>query len=378
MTFNLSDVRVHWNIIKPLNSNGFLEVRLTPVVVDDYDEFWKHLDGLKRLMGVKFGTPCFKVSFFVKSWEEFEEIVLFRDSYFVYNSKMCYGLQLRFKDKDGFIDGSYSSVNEVRLIGFDVESKDKGKPVGFKKELFDKYVFGVVSVLEKYGLFNPSIISSGAGKHLLYFIETQRITDGRKEWYKSFIDELNVVCSNDYFVLDPLKDFTRIWGCVYNPKRKEPIIVESISDHVSKSFKIKSKRQPKIVTDVRDVLSVGSVKDSLEFNILLKGESVPKGERNSVLVFFLKMLIRDTGEDYRLFEKVLKNHFGDINLNPSQGIKGKSYNKGGVLNWCRENMGWLEQHDDLLELYNDYRSVSSDLEPLMVPDDLQGEFTKYV
>lgn len=351
--FSLEEAERFWSIISPVGVDDFVEVRLTPTV-NVSEEFWFNCRELRRLLPT---TPVNKsVCFFIRSFEELRIILSFKNGWFCVNSKVCYGLNHRSRTVDGLLNGSYDCVKSVRLIGFDLEARDHSLIDGFKKELFEVFVRKVVIGLEFFGFKNPSIVWSGAGVHLLYLVVPVTVTVARREWFKDFVNDLSERFSNELFVLDALKDFTRVFGLPgsYNVKRGRLIVCEKVSSYVS-SFRLKSKRVPKVVPEVGvgvGVLPVGSVKGSLEFQLLL--HVPPAGERHQVLVFALKLLLKASGVDHRPFEVVLKKLYGDVVLNPVNGTSGKVYNKGIVINYCRKYWSWVVQYPLLVRLFNSY------------------------
>jgi hypothetical protein len=346
-----TELKDFWDLIKPNDKDGFVEIRLTPTV-NKSQEFWNNCKELKSLLP---NTPVNKmVCFFVKTFEELEIVINFKDGWFNYNSKVCYGVQLRYMKKDGSIDGSYESVRNYRFVFFDI---DTGVIEGFTKELFDDFLNYVISYLEREGLYEPIIVNSGGGHHLIFRVNETKVTMGRRLWLKEFMNNLcKKIFVHKLFKVDSLTDAPRVAGLVgsFNVKRGKQIKLVKKSDYVNAHFKIKSFRQKKLPEVKISKEDLPNVVNSLEFNILCKGQNVPQGKRNSVLVFFLKMLIRDNNLDYKLFEQKLKRVFPDIDLNIFKGIDNKQYNKGGVINWCKENMTWLKKYPDLVKLYNEY------------------------
>lgn len=385
----MTSLNEFWELMKP-EDDGYLEIRLTPVSFISLDEqerlsddakqtlissrktiFWSNLNELKRFMGKNFGTPSNKVSLFVRTLEEFKQIYMFNDGYFRKNGKPCYGINLRYKNEMGELNGSYECVKEYRFFYLDVDGGVDYSEDNFESELFRRYINSVVNSLKKYGLYHPSIISSGGGVHLIYKIKPQTVINSRKLWMKDFCDNLNLTLSNKHYTVDSLHDATRITALpgTVNVKRGKDVKVINISNYVCENFKIKYKKQlkPKNLSNQK---VNQSVKNSLEFRILAKGVDVPKGERNNVLVYSLKTLLKDTGTNYEPFEKYLRQFFPVINLNPSQGVDGKYYNKGVVINWCKKNMKWLRQHPDLLKLYEEYINNTGDLDEMELPENV--------
>lgn len=350
----LNSLNSWWGFLKPRHRNDFVEIRLIPSKnlvkgSEEYFRFWRELNDVHSIVFNKYGTIRNKsASFFVKTLEEVK-LLLFSSDFVFFNSKPCYGLNPRQRNDKGELNGTMDCVGFYDVVGIDIDNFDL-----LNNDNTDKFN-DLLLLLEKYHLFKPLIVSSGGGVHLIYRIKRQRVTESKKLWFKSFFEEISVKAELlGVNKLDVLHDSTRVFSIPgsFNVKRKKFVLVHTPSGFVNESFRVRFKKVLKSDVNFNSVGFVGGlggVEDSLEFMILSKGEEVPKGERNSVLVFFLKMLIRDLGEDYRKVERVLKNVFSDINLNPKNGIDGKNYNKKGVLNWCNRNWKWVCKQPDLVE-----------------------------
>lgn len=348
-----------WELIKPRNKNGYLEIRFTPAknTFNSYTEkfeFFNNLEELKKF----FKELLFnKVSVFVNNYNDFFNILNWKNGYFLKHGKCCYGVSERFRSKDGSIDGSYNSLKYYRFIFFDIEKEDhSGDLKKFEKKLFEDYIKQCIKILERYNLFNPSIISSGVGVHLLFRIPNTPITMGRRRWIKHFLKEELFFLNNNNFVIDGLHDATRVLGLPlsWNVKRGKKVSLIKKSDYINYDFNFRSLKTPKIKNTNNSNNNLNVV-DSLEFKILCKPD-VPVGNRHNTLVFALKLILRDTRSNYINFQKYLSKIYGFIDLNYNQGVEGKNYSKGIVLKWCRENISWLKKYPDLMELYNKYKN----------------------
>lgn len=356
--YNLDDVKKFWEVIQP-DDNGFVEIRLTPII-NTSNVFWNHCKTLSKLLPT---TPVNKmVCFFIKTYDELEQIITYNNGYFNINSKICYALNLRYITKDGVLNGTYDCVKNIRFIAFDIDNKEKITLIqGTTQEIFDDYVLKVVKFMERYGLYNPILINSGGGKHCIFIINKVKVTSGRRLWYKEFIEEIKLFCSNNEFVVDPLIDFTRIFSLPgsFHPKREVLVSIDRFSKHINNDFVMKSKKVPKINEEkilVYKKSALPNIKDSLEFQILL--HIPPKGERHQIVLFSLRLLLKEKGCDYLPYEAVLRKIYGGgLCLNPKVGTQNKTYSKGIIINYAKRNWEWVEKYPKLVEIYKQYIQV---------------------
>lgn len=289
MNHELETLKKFWNLIKP-NKDSFIEIRLMPVKTSSL--FWNYAENLSKEMRE---TPVNKkVCFFIKTYEELEKIVTYRQGYFSKNSKMCYGVNER-KEINNKINGSGECVVESRFMFFDVEATDHKDIVDFKEKMFENYCDSLIKQFEKFNLFNPTIIRSGAGKHFLFKIKSQKITKGKKLWLKEFAKEFEYLNNKTFCVDNISQDTVRVLGLpgVLNPKRNKLITIEKYSEHIN-DFKIKSKKVPKIIPTEKFKGTKEQAINNILKNSLTKmliTHKLKPGGRNNQLIFSLKLLL---------------------------------------------------------------------------------------
>ena len=351
------NLETFWNIIKPEKKNEYVEIRLTPTwSKQDWLKtryFYKNIEELKQTYKDVLYNKS--VCWFVQDFETFYNIISFNEGYFSKHCKICYGINTRVQNKDKTINGSYECVKEYRFLFFDIEAADHGEIKSeFYKKIFDEeYIPTVIKYLETFNLYDPTIINSGVGKHLLYKIKRQNVTPKRKQWLKEFMNELSKALSNDTFIIDALSDATRIFGMpeTMNIKRNKKVEVVKYSNVISE-FKIKSKRIEKVKYE--PVENLPPITKSLEWNVLIKSD-VPQGDRHRILIFALKLLLKAHNvTNVSQYEKKLREIYGmSVSLNPSNGTTDKTYSKGIILNWCKLHYDWLSKYPDLIKIRSD-------------------------
>lgn len=374
--YNLDTLKRFWYIIRPSSIHSdeqdYLEIRLTPYRrFGDYRMYTSYMIELMKLLP---NTPVNKqLCFFIKTYEELETIVTFKNGLLCEFFKICYGVNLRYMNKDNKIDGSYNSVKYYRFIFFDIERTDhQDIQDGYGKELLQQYVERVKTNLEKFNLEKPIVIDSGAGCHLLYRIPDTKITDSRKLWLKRFIKNNLKHLNNDIFSIDCIYDATRVLGLpgVLNPKRERLVKLLFADGIYSYWFKLGTtkvkKMQEQCSNNITDT-DLPSITDSLEWHILLN--NAPKGQRHTILIFALKLLLKAKKiVDVKPYEDVLRKIYGgSINLS-QYGTKNKYYNKGIILNWCKKHREWLYNNEKLVEIYEKYLSSKT----IKNKDDING------
>ena len=217
-------------------------------------------------------------------------------------AKICYSVNPRIKTDN--IAGDYEHMKKVHMIYFDVEPL--GITTGFQKNLDN-----LTDYLKRFGLKEPMIINSGLGRHILYKIKPQKITENKKEWYRSFVDELRLKFNTDTFRVDIPKDFTRVLGMPgsLNIKRQMPVYVLNLNDKINR-FKIKSKRVKKYnketTINAKDVLT--------KIVQILKTPLPEDAEINNVVWFNFKILLRDIGLDFNNLPDYIKQIRRDVEL----------------------------------------------------------------
>lgn len=349
MNANTTQLKMFWDYIKPKTKEEYVEIRITPFgtpTIENKRQFYKNLLQLKiELPNTKNNKY---ICWFCQTFDEVKTILTINNGFFN-THKLCYGVNKRFYNKKTqHIDGSYESLRYVDLLCFDLEKTDHSDITSdFEQSLFENYVKYVIHVLQRDNLFNPTIINSGVGKHLLYKIAPQKITDGKKLWYKQYIDDVNITLTNDNFTVDGLKDFTRILGLPgsMNPKRKKLTMIQTLSYHVN-DFKIKSRRlcalsvQQQTFKGTKDEAIQNILQDPL-VKLLLR-QQLPEGNRNSHLIFPLKILLIQHGFVERdtfvqsLFTKITHVQKERFPSNFPKTIR-TQFNKNVVNKYCRIN-----------------------------------------
>lgn len=275
--------------------------------------------------------------FFIKGFEQLKQILKYDNQFFAHNSKICYSLNPRFVINND-IAGGYTHIKFQNKIFFDIERKDHNPLSDYERIMIKEYVLYIAKYLERQNLTSPTIVQSGGGMHLLYRIESKLIDAGRKESYKQFILQIAEKFDNKIFHIDAVYDLTRTVGLVETLNPKNGFKVNAIQIGDDNEFfirKIKLPKLKKIETNVE-----GTVRGSLVWR-LISTNNLPTGDLNNVIVFYLKMLIRDLGEDYREYEaEVNVGYSAKWNLSPSTGINGKIRDFGLLVNWCKLHYNW--------------------------------------
>ena len=353
-----------WEWFKPDadEKNEYLEIRPTPTFDikteqgrNDRQFYYNKLKELnKQLPNTIVKKQC---QFFIQRFAEFIKIMEFDDSWLLNNIKICYGINTRWMDKEKNISGGYKNLRNFRFIFFDIDKVDHSNTDEWEVRFLDQFTTNVITHLEHYNLKHPTIINSGAGRHLLYRIEPNKITNGRKLWLKSWSKEIQTKFKNNMFELDSISDATRVFGLPYsmNVKRDARVHPVVISNFVSK-FKFHSKKQPKVNLE-QIQKDLPEIKDSLEFNLLMC-KDLPKGSIHSTILFASKLFLKASGmSKWRELGDMINKHRGSQHdFNPLNGTEGKNYNKGIIINWCKNNSDWVKKHPKILELYKKYKT----------------------
>jgi len=351
---NEEKLREFWEIIKPVKKNDYVEIRCAGNKFEHKSIYYNKL----RMFQEQYPEIIVKkgVQFFIKNFEELLKIVKFDDEAFSKNMKLCYGLCLRNAKTAELLDGSYKCVKQGRFVFLDIESVSHDDITGANQAILDEYVKLVTNYLKKFGLVNPIIIHSGAGRHTLYKISYFKITEARKRGYKHFIKQLQERFKDDRFIIDNVYDFTRIFGLpqTYNPSRNRIIEVINLPENIKNTFVVPSKRAPKFKkVDIDTALP--ALADSLEWKLMIHPD-LPLGEIHTTLLFALKLFMKQKNIlDYQDLQNKMNSVRGSNHLlNPLIGTEGKDYSPGIVINYCKKNYDWLQTQPDLLETYKKY------------------------
>jgi hypothetical protein len=345
LMINYNNLKEYWEFIKPTHQKSYVEIRFIPKFNDwqDKKQFYTHTYHLIQ-NGIKTTTPF---QFFINSYDELEKIAKIGNEWLFNNVKVCYGLNERF-EHDNKLGGTYDNLKETRFVFLDIDKKDHSMIEEKEEWLLDNYILHVKKQLEYYKLYNPTIVKSGAGVHLIYKIIPQSTSNGHRLWYKYWCDNLKNILVHNKFEIDMVSDFTRVFGLPesMNVKRKIKVHYTNINNDINGDFKFRVKKEPKIKIDAINEEDLPEIKDSLEWKIITHPE-VPQGEVHSILLFALKLLIKAKGvKDYKIYEKELNavrktNH----RLQPTNGTKGKNYNKGIIINWMKRNEEWCKKQN---------------------------------
>ena len=289
--YSLDELGKFEKFLFPLDTSEFVEIRLSSI---NNKEVYRVVDEFKK------ENPqiiCKKnTQFFVKNIEEIKKIITFKEGYFNINSKICYGLNKRVRDKNEELAGGYKNIKKVDTVFFDIEAKTHGEVKGVMRKLLQRYVDSVAEHLTQYNLIHPTLIDSGTGYHLIYKINDKVINKNTKERYKSFINNVLKTMDNEYFTIDVVYDLTRVFGLpgTLNPKRQKIVKVLKIDTEINEDFNLNRYGKLKKRVKNNNVVNVsGDIEDSLEWKILINDP--PHGERNNTLIFALKLLFKAKG-----------------------------------------------------------------------------------
>ena len=340
---NLNEV---WNLLKPEKKNEYLEIRITNRynvsdrayydVVNDFK--YKNPEIIVR-------NGC---QFFIQKKEHMQLIIEWNEGFFRDNCKICYGITLRECKDLMKINGSYDCIKNIRFVFFDIELKSHSMPTQAQSEMLDEYVLFVAKDLEDRGLKQPTIIHSGAGRHLLYKIAPTKITDAKIRGYKTFIEGVKEKLDNDLFEIDDVKDLTRVFGLPgsKNVKREKDVYPIRIAVELN-DFKIPSERKKKFLfVDDSKAYRFPEIRQSLEWKIITHPK-VPVGDVHSTLLFSLKLLLKARGvTEYLSLERELNSVRGTKHkLDPYKGTENKSWSPGIIINWAKRNKQWCENYN---------------------------------
>lgn len=330
-----------WRFIKPVE--GFVEIRLTPTKLPtEFNKkfFYLNLNNLTKQLPT---TPNNKkVCFFTKHLEEVKTILTFNDGWFGKNTKICYGVNERYINNNK-IDGSYESLKYYRFIVFDVDKTLHTNLENGESERLDNFINVLIKYLERYNLHHPTIIDSGAGRHILYKIKRVKITEGRREWYKEWGKEINKKFSNDIYCVDNIYDATRVLGLVGSLNVKRGRLIKIINlNFYENEFKFKSKK----IKMIKEIKIEGSRDERIKkvlnerFVQLLLTKQLPEGGRNNILIFSLKCLLKNMG--FTQNDVFVKQLFKKINTTQKE-VFASNFPKNNV-EYRREVVeNWLEK-----------------------------------
>ena len=325
---------------KEYNSDEVLEIRLigSKYLDKQFKDFLTNKD-------ISFINH--KQLFFNKNeHDKLKELLLFNDYFIIKNFKVCYTLNPRILKKVLKNERSgYDSMQDIRCVGFDFELKNHNNPSNSELQGLLDYIKKFIVIVKIYGLDNPGIIRSGRGYHLLYYTFPQRITEGKKRWYRSLVEYLVNHFEDNNYRLDPLKDFTRVFSLPgsINHKVNRMVFYEKLPKH--SSFFIKSKEDDFV--PIKQEEMPNNIDDVLEWRLLKTGK-IPAGERHQLLVLPFKIwLYENKVPNWKEYENIINSLYkGNENFNPTQ-FRGASYsyNSGAVKKWISKNKKWLQENN---------------------------------
>jgi len=352
------DTYKFWEFIQPAK-NEYIELRLRPVfeIWQKKKEFFTQVENFKRENPEIITRKG--VQFFIKDVKQLERFMLWNDGWFMENVRVFYGLSKRVKTK-GEIGGGYKFIRNVEIIFFDIDKKDHTTIEDWEAQFLDIFVEGITKYLQRFGLIYPTIIHSGAGRHLLYKIKKTKISDAKKRWYKSFVNmlakQIQFMVPDSSYELDVISDFTRVFGLPgsMNVKRKKRVTILHYDDRINEKFKLRSKKEVKY-TGTKSSIETPEIKKSLEW-ALMTHPNLPKGSVHTILLFALKLLLKEKGvEDWKNYENEMNAVRKSTHiLNPQYGTESKNWHPGICINWCKEHEEWCQKNNIN---YHDYHNL---------------------
>jgi len=336
-------------LTKDYTMNEYVEIRLVVHDVRMYNvvKNWLNLPKVKNRIYSKNSCQLF---FKKNQFDLLRKLLVYRSNAISRMSKVCYTLNPRVM-VDGKIEISgYNNMKTVHFIFFDIELETHTAPSITEKKLLLDFVHDVSNTLKAFGLDRGTLVDSGNGYHLLYKLKPTLITDGKKEYYKQFIETTCEYFKEKYngvFKIDKLKDFTRIFALpeTLNPRTNTRVMVIEKNYDINTKYRLKSLKKSNINTEafVAGDYKDKHVENSLVWNILLKG--APQGERHSHLIFALKLFLKAIGNtNFRTYEAIInKIYGGNCNLD-FKDCADKNYSKGIVINWCKRNEEWCKKN----------------------------------
>ena len=313
-----ANLLMFWNFLtKGLKRTDYIEIRAMNIINNE-------VYNLIREFSIAHDVKCNKNCQLFFKLEDFQKFLVFMDKNFINkNCKLCYGLAPR-QVKEGKISGSYNNTGFATMIFFDIEKTTHSDTTRKEKESMLVYVYFVADFLRRYGLKYYYVIDSGAGFHLLYRIPRTRLSEGKKRWFKHFIETLHDKLKTDSFHFDKLKDFTRVFGLPEsdNIKRKQKVSVVREDDRINNEFKFRTKKEIKFVmSGVKHSISSVLIKEPLIDFMMNSNEKAlkigSKLSRNSYLELQLGIMFRDNNINLNDVQDIIHN----INLNMNKKIQ---------------------------------------------------------
>ena len=328
-----------------LQENDYIEIRMVSVINKLAYQIFKNFCDENNIY-CKNNSQCF-----IKQKQLIKKLIEYKNGFIINNCKLCYSINPRQKINEEF-SGGYSHTTKAHIIGFDIEKIGHEDLKEFEEILLKKYYTQLLTAFERYNLFNPMIIHSGAGIHFLYKITPQKITEEKRNWFKGFVDYLAEKYKTELFHFDALKDFTRIFALPQsiNIKRNKVVKIIQSSDYVN-DFKIRRKRIKKVaqqnLTFEKHKINDDITKEPLiDFMMNFKHKSLQHGaelSRNNYLELQLAYLLRDNNIDEKdipqIINNINKNMNKTIQINTKYLKPHSFFNKNLVNKWTMKSCG---------------------------------------
>ena len=271
----------------------------------------------------------------------------YEDGYIINNCKVCYSINPR-RFEFGECGGGYNYTKKVHIVALDIEKVTHEDLSDFDMEELKVYCDDLKKIFETFGLKGPMVIMSGAGIHFLYKIEPQKITPGKKEWFKKFIDGAATKYQTSKFHFDALKDFTRVFGMPLslNLKRGKQVRILENPKWFNGRFKLKTckiKKAPPLSLTQKHKIE-GNIIDEPLVKFLMNHRHVGLQSggplsRNNYLELPLAALLRDnnlTESDIpQVIEAINNNMNKKIQISPLRVPPTYRFSKRTINKWSR-------------------------------------------
>ncbi len=293
--------------------------------------------------------------FFINTFQDLEKIVSYKQNIFMRFSKICYSINPRFI-KNNNIAGGYEYMKFIDMVFIDIESTNHNVLIEKEESYIQVFSNAVKERLKMKGLAEGVEVHSGNGRHLLYKVRKKEFNDKRKEGYKQLIIDLKEL-NTPLFKIDHCVNSSR---CIALPETinhkggRQVKIISNVPETPINNVFIPSKDRTKVrvkgnsISKLNNSKLPSNIRNSLEWKIITHPE-VPKGDIHSILLFALKLLIREMKIIPELIEKLEielnsvrnSNHLLNLNI----GLDGKEYNKGIIISWMKKHREWCEKHN---------------------------------
>jgi hypothetical protein len=316
-----------YEVIKPTKRTEYNEIRVIPVPVPvpvpvSYHETetgtscenYYQAFSLRESKLLKYNITIRSANqFFVKTYEQYYNLINIMSSVWLRTCKVCYGINCRSVSKHGELSGKKENVKTLRFVYFDIDNIRLVNKSILKMFVENK----LIPYLRKYRLTNPSLIDSGGGFHLLYRVKPTLATEGKLRWLKKFVKLVSEEMSNNVVKIDTIADSTRIFGLPgsVNLKRNCLVKTEYIDNTINDEFKFHSIRSNNITNRVKIFSHDKNENKILSNDItkLLLSTRLPSGNRNRTIIFQLKLLLKSEGfTEHDIFVRELFRKIGIV------------------------------------------------------------------